>query len=109
MGEESAGLRFSLSFAVRASSSSACFLRLFDDLGRDRRVAKFEVDFVFFALMEPASLAFDCLLPSLPDKDFNEIELNVFLCNDLYPPSSLVVGRFPSLDLFPGDGGGWLC
>lgn len=77
MGEDSAGLRFSLSFADRASSSSACFLRLFDDLGRDRRVAKFDVDFVFFALMV------DCLLPSLPDKDFNEIELNVFLCNDL--------------------------
>ena len=78
-----------------------------EDFGRERRVARFVDDLVFFGLLDLDSFDFVTLSVSLPAKDFNEIELSVFLCSDLNP-SSVVFGRFPSLDFF-GESGGWVC
>jgi hypothetical protein len=103
-GDDDNGLRFSLSFCCRASSS-ACFRRFLEDFGRDRSVARLVDDLVFFGL---DSFALDILSVSFPARALKEIELNVFLCSD-FDPSSIVFGRFRSLDFLGDDGGGWLC
>ena len=105
VGDEE-GAWFSLSFCDRASSSCASFRRFVEDLGRDRRLARLVDDLVFFGLSGRDSFDLCVFSPSpLPANDFNDIVLNVFLCND-FPPS-LLEDRFSfGLD---GNGSGLLC
>lgn len=105
VGAGEVGFWFSLSFCCRASSSAASLRKLFEDFVRESRLLRFVDDFVLFGLV--SSFDLEALSPSLPVKDFKEIELRVFLCNDLCP-SPLVLGRFPSLDFFGGFRV-WLC
>jgi hypothetical protein len=58
-------------------------------------------DLVFFGL---ASFVLDTLSVSFPAKALKEIELSVFLCSD-FDASSIVFGRFPSLDFLGDDEG----
>lgn len=102
-GDDDVGVRFSLSFWARASSSAACFRRFFADFGRERRLERLVDDFVFLGLSGLGWVALDAFSDSFPCSPFREIVLNVFLCNDL-KPSSLVFGRFDSFD-FLGDSG----
>ena len=105
--DEHGGLRFSLSFRARASSSAASLRRFLEDFGRDSKLVRLVDDFVFLGLVDLISLDLDGFCASFPESDLREIELNVFLCND-FKPSSPVFGRLPSLDFF-GEEGGWFC
>jgi len=73
-------------------------------LGRESKVARFVDDFVFLGF-GGFSLDFAAFSESFPARDFNETELNVFLCSD-FGASSVVAERFPSLDFFGDKGGG---
>jgi hypothetical protein len=105
--DDDGGLRFSLSLRARASSSAASLRRFLEDFGRDSRLARLVDDFVFFGLLDLVSFDLDDFSVSFPARDLREIELNVFLCND-FKPSSVELGRFPSLDFF-GEDGCWSC
>ncbi len=104
IGDDDVGVLFSLSLWLRASSSAACFPRFFADFGRERRLERLVDDFVFFGLSGLGSNDLGAFSDSFKCSALREIALNVFLCNDL-GLSSLVLGRFDSLDFFGGNGG----
>lgn len=89
-GESECGGWFSLFFADDTGSVSALSFRmLFNDRGLVRSVVKLVDDLDFFGFDSFSSLAF--FSGSLPESDFSEMALKVFLCRDLKPsPPSLL-------------------
>lgn len=88
---ELGGVMFSLSLPDRAASSSATSLfRFFNDLGRERKVARLVDDFDFFGFVGETSFDFpSLLLDSLEARDLSEKP--GLLVGDIRPFSTVVL------------------
>jgi hypothetical protein len=98
---ELGGVRFSLSLADRAASSSAAILlRFFMDFGRERKVARLVDDFDFFGFVGEASFDF----VGETSFDFPSLLLDSLEARDLSVLPRLLVGDtrpFPAVEVFP--------